>query len=58
MARLRISPENKTTSETISLPPKYKEMLLEIMSHYNMTKSKMIQELIFQEHRKINTMID
>ena len=58
MARLKISPENKTTSETISLPPKYKKMLQELLEHYHTTKSKYFQELIFQEHRKINSMID
>lgn len=58
MARLRISPEKKSQSETIALPPKYRKMLAELLEHYNMTKSKYFQELIYQEHRKINTMID
>jgi hypothetical protein len=58
MSRNRILPENKSQSETFALQPKYKKMLEELMKHYNFQKSKMIQELIYQEHRRINSMID
>ena len=58
MSRIRKSPESKVFSQTIALSPKHDKMLKELLEHYNLSKSKMIQELIFQEHRRINTMVD
>jgi antitoxin component of MazEF toxin-antitoxin module len=58
MSRIRISAENKVSSDTIALSPKHRKMLKELLEHYNTSKSKYFQELIYQEYQKISNMVD